>query len=247
MTSAAIQLKKVGSGREILTAALNEAMKRPLFVSSAEKAFSKSPFIQEAPSKPLKPARTTEIQTDEFLAKPASKPYVPRKTGKDSSCQVENAVVFDFDFEVSPIVNSLVSKIIEQSTLELHEETTLAKIRAFKAAAALRRDAEISTWEKAVAVESSRHAEAVDMERRTREALELEKKLRGQQFLSGMAGKYLANLIPETLKHLQKDFGVFENEKILEIEKNFIPKLLKTTVQILNDNTHERVKQILMS
>ena len=57
-----------------------------------------------------------KIQTDEFKEKPKSPRYVPKKTGVDSSTQV------DFDREVEPILNVLVTKTLELSSLEIEQE-----------------------------------------------------------------------------------------------------------------------------
>jgi hypothetical protein len=48
--------------------------------------------------------------------------YVPKKTGVDVYCQVENDELFDFDFQVQPILNIIVTKSLEQAVLELEEE-----------------------------------------------------------------------------------------------------------------------------
>ncbi len=63
-----------------------------------------------------------KIQTDEFKEKPKSPRYVPKKTGVDSSTQVEDNELFDFDREVEPILNVLVTKTLELSSLEIEQE-----------------------------------------------------------------------------------------------------------------------------
>jgi pyoverdine/dityrosine biosynthesis protein Dit1 len=66
------------------------------------------------------------------LPKPASPKYVPKKTGIDKITQIEDYDLFDYDREVQPILNVLLSKSCEQAILEVEEETELDEIRNFK-------------------------------------------------------------------------------------------------------------------
>lgn len=74
-----------------------------------------------------------KCQTDEFLPKPPSPKYVPKKTGYNKGTQIEDYDLFDFDREVQPILNVLLSKSSEQAILEVEEETEMSEIRKFKA------------------------------------------------------------------------------------------------------------------
>jgi hypothetical protein len=228
------------SGREILTAALTAVLKKPLFTTSAETPFSNSPSLHETPAPKAKPSRTANSQTDQFQPQPHPKSFRPQKTGIDSSSQVENSLVFDFDVEVAPLVNSLVSKILDQVTLEIHEETTLAKIRAFRRAAAERRDTEISVWESAIDAETQRQAVAEAAAAAVAAARAAEDLGRRREFLATFAVRYLASLVPSTVGVLRRDFGIFENEAMLEIERKFLPELIE---KVQEDLARKRVGQ----
>jgi len=73
-----------------------------------------------------------KTQTDVFLPKPPSPKYVAKKTGIDKITQIEDYDLFDFDREVQPILNVLLTKSTEQAILEVEEETELSEIRKFK-------------------------------------------------------------------------------------------------------------------
>ena len=73
-----------------------------------------------------------KCQTDEFLPKPPSPKYIPKKTGIDQVTQIGDYDLFDYDREVQPILNVLLSKTCEQAILEVEEETELEQIRKFK-------------------------------------------------------------------------------------------------------------------
>ena len=46
--------------------------------------------------------------------------------------QIEDYDLFDYDREVQPILNVLLTKTVEQALLEVEEETELEEIRRFK-------------------------------------------------------------------------------------------------------------------
>ena len=58
---------------------------------------------------------------------------MPKKTGIDKITQIGDYDLFDYDKEVQPILNVLLTKTVEQAILEVEEETELDEIRKFKA------------------------------------------------------------------------------------------------------------------
>ena len=73
-----------------------------------------------------------KCQTDVFAPRPETPKYVPKKTGIDKITQIEDYDLFDYDREVQPILNVLLTKTVEQSLLEVEEETELDEIRKYK-------------------------------------------------------------------------------------------------------------------
>jgi len=47
------------------------------------------------------------------MPRPATPPYIPKKTGIDKITQIEDYDLFDYDREVQPILNVLLSKTVE--------------------------------------------------------------------------------------------------------------------------------------
>lgn len=75
------------------------------------------------------PPKIVETQTDEFVPRPPSPEYVPRKTGIDSYTQVEDAnELFDFDVEVTPMLDVIVAKTLEQALFEMNAENELFEL-----------------------------------------------------------------------------------------------------------------------
>lgn len=57
---------------------------------------------------------------------------MPKKTGIDKITQIEDYDLFNYDVEVQPILNVLLSKSIDQACLEVEEQFELDEIRKFK-------------------------------------------------------------------------------------------------------------------
>jgi hypothetical protein len=97
-----------------------------------------------------------KIQTDDFQPKPPTPPYVPKKTGIDKITQIEDYDLFDYDREVQPILNCLLTKTIEQSILEVEEEAEVNEILKYQSECEQRRDAERADWRQEVKKEVAR-------------------------------------------------------------------------------------------
>lgn len=70
-------------------------------------------FLTDSASTIEKTALTVDTQTDTFCDPPPSPPYVPKKTGIDAATQVEDYELFNFDREVTPILDVMISKSLE--------------------------------------------------------------------------------------------------------------------------------------
>jgi hypothetical protein len=82
--------------------------------------------------------RDESEQTDVFRPKPIEREYytrnLPKKRGIDASTQIEpEDNLFDFDWEVEPLLNVLIGKTLELGLMEVEEEAELEAIREDKA------------------------------------------------------------------------------------------------------------------
>jgi radial spoke head protein 3 len=75
------------------------------------------------------PEAFAATQTDAFLDRAPSPLYIPRKSGLDAATQILEGELFDFDYEVTPILEVLVGKTIEQALMEVHEEEELKMLK----------------------------------------------------------------------------------------------------------------------
>ncbi len=75
------------------------------------------------------PEAFAATQTDAFLNRAPSPLFVPQKSGLDVSTQIYQGDLFDFDLEVTPILELIVGKTLEQALLEVQEEEELYILR----------------------------------------------------------------------------------------------------------------------
>ncbi|XP_043259798.1 radial spoke head protein 3 homolog B [Colletes gigas] len=165
-------------------------------------------------------------QTDYFLDRPPTPQYCPSKVGEDASTQIEPGDLFDFDFEVQPILEQLVGKTMEQALIEVLEEEEIAALKEQQ-----RKFLELRAAEKA---EAQRLAE---QERRLREekdqrlkqherAMKAEKETEERVAAATILTGYIAELLPAVLEGLKMS-GFLLDEIKADVEEGFVPWLMK--------------------
>jgi hypothetical protein len=68
------------------------------------------------------PEYEKDAQTDFYIDRPVNRLFVPRKIGEDKESQIYEGDLFDFDYEVEPILQVIIGKTLEQSRMEVLEE-----------------------------------------------------------------------------------------------------------------------------
>ncbi|CAI2732203.1 unnamed protein product [Schistosoma spindalis] len=165
-------------------------------------------------------------QTDDFLDRPPTPLYVPAKVGVDVMTQIYEGDLFDFDLEVTPILEVLIGKTIEQSLLEIAEEEELASIRAQQNAFEEIRQADL--LEVARLTERERRIQE-EKERRKAQFLaviEQEKELTTKVTAQAFAKAYLADLQTHVFNNLTET-GYFYDPIERDIEEGFLPWLME--------------------
>lgn len=84
-------------------------------------------YLEELVERP--PEFSVDTQTDIFLERPPTPPYVPAKVGIDVATEIGDGELFHFDAEAQPIIDVLVDACIEQSMLEVAHEQELEALR----------------------------------------------------------------------------------------------------------------------
>ena len=168
------------------------------------------------------PEAEVMTQTDAFADRPPTPLFVPMKIGVDVETQIENGDLFDFDFEVEPILEVLVGKTLEQGLMEVMEEEELAAMRAHQEHFEQIRNAELVATQR---MEAAERRKAEERERRIaqeKQRIEREKATREKVAAQTFARGYTSGLLGNVFDKLY-DSGFFYDPVQREIETDFVP------------------------
>ena len=184
-------------------------------------------YLEELTDRPVEV--NADTQTEAYLDRPPSPLFVPAKSGVDKDTQVDTAEVFDFDVEVTPILEVLVGKTLQTSMLEVMEEEELAAIRKRQDEFEQMRNAELMEVQRLEAEASRKFAEK---QRRLKQELErkkLQQQLKQKVAARSFAKVYLAELNASVFSTLEQE-GKFYDPVKKEVEDAFMPWLMDGVV-----------------
>ncbi|KAG2487419.1 hypothetical protein HYH03_013987 [Edaphochlamys debaryana] len=178
------------------------------------------------------PEADTSTQTDAFLDRPPTPLFVPQKTGTDAVTQIENGDLFDFDFEVEPILEVLVGKVLEQGLMEVLEEEELAAMRAHQEHFEQIRNAELVATQRMEAAERRKLEEKERRMQQERERVERERVVRQKVAASAFARGYLSGIVNTVFDRLVSS-GYIYDPVMREVETGFMPWLKEQAIGYL--------------
>lgn len=184
-------------------------------------------FLEELTDRPIEKESAT--QTHPLMDRPPSPLFVPAKIGRDADTQIEDGDLFDFDFEVEPLLEVLVGKTLHTSMLELMQEEELENIRRKQHDFEQIRDAELAEVQR---LEAEAKRKAAERERRAsqeRERRRARQELDEKVAARTLAKSYLGQLHLSVFSSL-RDAGLFYDPVRKEVEDVYLPGLL-TEVQ----------------
>jgi hypothetical protein len=174
-----------------------------------------------------------DTQTDAFMDRPASPLFIPMKTGVDVDTQIYDGELFDFDYEVEPILEVLVGKTLEQSMIEVMEEEELANMRSHQEQFIQMRAAEMAEAQRMEEAERRRFEEKERRATQERQRLEREKKLNEKIAARSQARSYVTDVLSTTFSALETE-GFFYDPLLREINELFVPWLIGGMTNHLN-------------
>ena len=194
----------------------------------------------------VRPPQThIDTQTDKFQEAPPSPKYIPKKTGRDVETQVEDGELFNFDREVLPIVDVIITKTLEQSMMEIEEEEEIKKIHKFKNEYVQRRHKEEEVWREVVQRELNiiQRKNKVLEEHRRREQARVALLRKVQAF--NISKTYVSH-IPFNTLHFLYDNGYYHDQQreLLNVQ---IPDLLTQALKeeyIAKEKLNEQVSSL---
>lgn len=168
---------------------------------------------------------TVDTQTDPMMDRPPTPLYVPFKTGRDTETQIMDGDLFDFNFEVEPILEVMVGKTLEQAMLEVMQEEELEAMRQQQLQYEQRRKEELMETQRLEAAEQRRYEEKERRKKQEVERLRREKETREKLASRQYATQFLKNLENSVYARLE-DEGWFYDSVEREVETEFFPWLL---------------------
>lgn len=179
-----------------------------------------------------------DSQTDTYRPKSPSPPLIPAKTGKDFEAQSE---LFDFDFEVQPVVAVITCKTIEQSLMEVMEEEELACLRAQQKAFLNRQAGEAAKVRRLQERDRCFREAKGQTVAQQRELLDREQEAADKIAARAYTLQYLGDLCPMAFGWLTTN-GYFYDPVEREMETNLFPWLMAR----VNENLERRYLARLM-
>mmetsp|Transcript_21170 Transcript_21170/g.58791 ORF Transcript_21170/g.58791 Transcript_21170/m.58791 type:complete len:521 (-) Transcript_21170:1259-2821(-) len=185
------------------------------------------------------PEADNQTQTDAFLDRPPTPIFVPQKSGVDVTTQIENGDLFDFDYEVEPILEVLMGKILEQGLMEVLEEEELAAMRSHQEHFEQIRNAELVATQRMEAAEKRKIEEKERRLAQEQERVERERVVRRKVAASTFARGYLSGIVSSVFDGLQQS-GFFYDPVLRDVEENFMPWLQEQAIQHLSQGVLAR-------
>ncbi|XP_055913444.1 radial spoke head protein 3 homolog isoform X2 [Eupeodes corollae] len=183
-------------------------------------------YLEELYDRP--PEYDANTQTDLFLERPGTPPFIPEKVGIDAGTEIIDGDLFDFDQEVQPILETLVGHCVEQSILEVTHEEEVAELRKQQEEFLADREADLAELRRLEAEELRLEAEK---ERRLRQdsiAKELDDKMQKGVTAAKLLQGHIASLLPEVLANLEP---ATDEMRKAELEKKICPWLTKEVAE----------------
>ncbi|MEW5305036.1 MAG: hypothetical protein WDW36_007603 [Sanguina aurantia] len=186
-------------------------------------------------------------QTDAFLDRPATPLFVPQKTGVDATTQIENGDLFDFDFEVEPLLEVLVGKVLEQGLMEVLQEEELQAMHAHQEHFEAIRNAELVATQRMEAAEVRKLEEKARRLAQEAERRERERVVRQKVAASTFARGYLSGIVRGVFDQLQASAYFFDPVQ-REVDTVFLPWLQELSAEYLQRDTLARqvVKRLVL-
>ncbi|XP_020801674.1 radial spoke head protein 3 homolog B [Drosophila serrata] len=162
------------------------------------------------------PEFNVDTQTDLFLEKPPTPPFVPAKVGVDVGTEIGDGELFHFDAEAQPIIDVLVDACIEQSMLEVAHEMELESLRRKQEEFLAQREAELAELRRLEAEELRLQAEKERRLRQDKIAKELDEEMQKSVTAAKLLQGHIASLVPEVLENIEPASDAVKKEQLMK-------------------------------
>ena len=185
-------------------------------------AISTSPVESTLRPKPL--TLTKAIQTTDFIDRPRSPLTWHQPTGISIATQIEDGDLFNFDTEVEPILNVLLTKSLDQARMEVLEEEEINLIQKQQRYFEELRNRELMEVQKLEDAETRRIEEISRRYNQQKEKVEITKTYQKKLMARYFSKEYLSKLKTNTMTSLLSK-GVFIKQVQRELYYYLVPEI----------------------
>ena len=153
--------------------------------------------------------------------------------------------LFDFDFEVEPILEVLVGKVLEQGLMEVLEEEELAAMRAHQEHFEQIRNAELVATQRMEAAEMRKIEEKERRLAQERDRVQRERVVREKVAASTFSRGFLSGIVSSVFDGLVES-GHFFDPVLREVETAFMPWLKEQAAEYLSQGVVARQVNMLL-
>lgn len=208
-------------------------------------------YLEELYERP--PEYDANTQTDLFLERPLTPPFIPEKVGIDACTEILDGELFDFDREVKPVLETLVGHCVEQGILEVANEEEIADLRQKQEEFMAKREADTEELRRLQAEEYRLQAEKDRRIRQDEIAKDLDAEMQKSITAAKLLQGHIASILPEVLANLEP---ASNETRIADLEDKICPWLTKEVAEevghivdsreILTEIIREIIKQRAM-
>ncbi|XP_055373556.1 bromodomain-containing protein DDB_G0280777 [Condylostylus longicornis] len=183
-------------------------------------------YLEELFDRP--PEYDANTQTDLFLQRPPSPPYVPAKVGIDRATQIEEGDLFDFDAEAQPILDTLIGHSVQQSLIETLHEQEMAELKAKQEELLARREVELAELRR---LEEEDRRLQEEKERRLKQdemSKDIDVKLQEEVTAAKLLQGHIATILPDVLQKLEPQTDSAHKD---ELQRKICPWLSKEVAE----------------
>eukprot|EP00828_Plagiopyla_frontata_P010108 TRINITY_DN1529_c0_g1_i3.p1 TRINITY_DN1529_c0_g1~~TRINITY_DN1529_c0_g1_i3.p1 ORF type:complete len:636 (+),score=86.79 TRINITY_DN1529_c0_g1_i3:151-2058(+) len=177
-------------------------------------------FVETLTDKP--PNYEKDTQTDFKIDVPIVRQYMDPKRGIDTETQIWDTDLFDFDYEVEPILSALLGKTIDLSRMEVRQEQELLKMKQEQEKYQQLKNQELAEIKRLELKEKKLWEE--NMNRKDQFERKLEQRIVGHKhFCARQIAKKFVNQIPSRCINSLNEQGLFTDPLYAKIVQDVLP------------------------
>ncbi len=171
-------------------------------------------------------SREAETQTLAEFRKPIPVRFIPQPSGIDGVTQIENGDLFDFNTEVEPLLEILVSRILEASRREVIEASELHQLRHHQEEFERVRQAEIIEIQRLEAASHRREQEKLRRINQEKANKAIQRIVLSKAMATRVAKDVLGRVHFDALKHMRQS-GIFKDPVLVDLEQRIVPEYMQ--------------------